>query len=50
MRSGSTDWYPAIVFTRTGKKVMTAVMKTLPSRPKPNHTTIKGARATFGSD
>ena len=29
---------------------MIAVMNTLPSRPKPNHTTISGASATFGSD
>jgi predicted alpha/beta-fold hydrolase len=49
MRSCSTERNPATVFTRIGKKAITAVIRTFEAMPKPNQITSRGASATLGT-
>src|SRR4029077_2745312 len=49
-RSSSAERRPPMVFTSNGKKAIRAALITLEVRPSPNHTTMRGASATLGSD
>ena len=49
-RSSSAERRPAIVFTMSGKKAVTAACATFEVSPSPNQTMMSGARATFGID
>src|SRR6267378_2739130 len=48
--SGSTDLNPCTADTTTGKNPNRNAEITLGMRPKPNHTTNRGAIAIFGTD
>lgn len=48
--TGSTERIPTIVFTKIGKKQMSATRTTFDSMPKPNQTMTRGASATLGTD
>src|SRR3954471_2979579 len=49
-RSSSAERSPTMVFTRSGKKAISAALTTFEPRPRPNHTIMSGASATFGID
>ena len=46
--SGSVCRMPIIVFRNTGKKHSSNTITIFDSMPKPNHTMMRGASATFG--
>ena len=47
--SARTELSPSIVFTATGKKQISSDIITFEPMPKPNHTMMIGASATFGT-
>ena len=46
--SSSAERRPTMVFTISGKNATSAAFTTFDVRPRPNHTMISGASATFG--
>jgi hypothetical protein len=46
--SRGSDWRPAAVAIRIGKKLMKIEKVTRDGRPNPNHTIKSGASAIFG--
>lgn len=54
MRNSCSRWAsawrrPVSVFSISGKKQISAVISTVGSKPKPNHSTNKGASASLGT-